>query len=453
MHHPRSGPLIQRRERTAALPTGMFSWISPFWKIPDTYALQHQSLDAYLFLRFLRICVIIMFVGACITWPVLFPINITGGGGGQQLDMLSMANINKNAHNGKYRYYAHCFCGWLFFGFVLMMVMRESIFYINLRQAFLLSPVYGNRISSRTVLFTSVPKAYLDEAILRKVFGDSVRRIWITADTTKVDDLVEERDKVANKLEAAEVKLIKLVNGERLKAAKKGGSRNDEPLGNGDAESGSLAARWIPTKKRPTHKLGKFGLYGRKVDSINWCRSRLETLIPETEAAQEAYRAGETQKVGGVFIEFARQSDAQAAFQTLSHHQALHMSPRYIGVNPNEVVWKALKISWWQRVVRRFGVVGFITLMIVFWAIPVAFVGLVSNITYLESYSWLHWLTKIPTWIMGAVTKLAPSVALAILMSLVPIVMRRKLPLERSKPSANNLSLCKTCWRTIPRTR
>jgi hypothetical protein len=372
--------------------------------------------------------VVIMFVGACITWPVLFPVNITGGAGGQQLDMLSMSNINKESKTGKDRYYAACFCGWLFFGFVLMLVTRESIFYINLRQAFLLSPVYGNRISARTVLFTSVPKAYLDEAKLRKVFGDSVRRVWLTADTTKVDELVEERDNVANRLEAAEVELIKLANGERLKATKNGAGRDEEPLGDGDAESGSLAARWIPTKKRPTHKLGKFGLYGKKVDTINWCRSRLETLVPETEAAQAAYRAGETEKVGGVFIEFAHQSDAQAAFQTLSHHQALHMSPRYIGVNPNEVVWKSLKISWWQRVVRRIGVVGFITALIVFWAIPVAFVGLVSNVPYLETYSWLHWLTKIPDWIMGAVTKLAPSVALAILMSLVPVVMRRKSP-------------------------
>lgn len=260
----------------------------------------------------------------------LFPINITGGGGGVQLDMLSMSNVNKDSKGGKYKYFAHCFCGWLFFGFVLALVTRESIFYINLRQAFLLSPVYANRISSRTVLFTSVPKFYLDEARLRKVFGDSVRSIWISGDSSKVDELVEERDKVAYKLEKAEVKLLKAANGERLKAIKKGAHSEEEsvvaPAGgaHADTESGSLAARWIPTKKRPTHKLGKFGLYGHKVDSINWCRERLEVLIRETEAAQASYRAGETESVGGVFIEFAHQSDAQAAYQTLSHHQALH---------------------------------------------------------------------------------------------------------------------------------
>ena len=268
-----------------------------------------------------------MFVGCCITWPVLFPVYATGGAGQTQLNILSMSNIDKNVNGGKYRYFATWGCASIFFGFVLALVTRESIYYINLRQAFLLSPIYANRISARTVLFTSVPQNYLDDAKLRKVFGDSVVNIWITQDTETVDKLVEERDKVAFTLEAAEVKLIRLANGERLKAIKNGGVRADEEQvqeGNGDAESGSIAARWIPQKKRPTHKLGKFGLYGEKVDSINWARTRLETLIPETEAAQAAYRAGETAKIGGVFIEFAHQSDAQAAFQTLSHHQALH---------------------------------------------------------------------------------------------------------------------------------
>ncbi len=403
----------------------MFNWIGEFWKIPDTYALQHQSIDSYLFLRYLRMLAVIPFVGCIVIWPVLFSVNATGGGDGSQLDVLSLSNVNTDVPSGKNRLYAHVFIGWIFYGFVLVLICRESIFYINLRQAFLLSPLYANRISARTVLFTSVPEPYLSESVLRKVFGPSVKNIWITRDTTKLDELVEKRDKIAYKLESAEVKLIKLANKQRLNALKKGANPNEEaPVADGDAESGSVAARWIPHSKRPAHKLGKFGLYGQKVDSINWSRDQLQDLIPEVEAAQAAYREGNDKAIPGVFIEFRTQSDAQAAFQTLSHHQALHMSPRYIGINPDEIIWKSLSISWWQKVVRRYAVLGFITAMIVFWTIPVAFVGLISNITYLESYSWLHWLEKIPNFIIGIITGLLPSVMLAILMSLVPIVMR-----------------------------
>lgn len=169
-------------------------------------------------------------------------------------------------------------------------------------------------------------------------------------------------------------------------------------------------------------------MYGEKVDTINWCREKLVTLIPDATAAQAAYLAGATEKVGGVFIEFATQADAQGAFQTLSHHQALHMSPRYIGVNPSEVVWKSQTITWWHRVIRRLAVTGFVTALIVFWAIPVGIVGIVSQVSYLKTVPFLTWLDKIPEAIMGVIAGLLPSVALAILMSLVPIIMRSKSP-------------------------
>jgi len=59
--------------------------------------------------------------------------------------------------------FAHAGCAILFFSFVIYMITRESIYYINLRQAYLMSPFYTSRISSRTVLFTSVPEDYMDE--------------------------------------------------------------------------------------------------------------------------------------------------------------------------------------------------------------------------------------------------------------------------------------------------
>jgi hypothetical protein len=386
---------LRESQRTPALPNGLFNWVGSFFKIPDVFALQHQSIDAYLFLRFLRMTVILCFVGVCITWPILFPVNATGGGGQKQLNILSYSNINRETQSK--RYYAHAFVGWAYFGFIMYLIMRELIFYVNLRQAFLLSPLYANRISSRTVLFTSVPTPYLDEAKLRKVFGDTVRNIWISGDTTQLDKLVKERDKAAMKLEKAEVKLIKLANKERQKALEKGGNAadaGDVPL---DAESGSLAARWVPTKKRPTHRLGLLGLVGRKVDTINWCRSELQRLIPEVEAAQSQYRTGNYKKIPGVFIEFRTQAEAECANQVLAHHQGLHMSPKYIGIRPSEVIWKSLSIPWWQRVIRRYVVVAFITVLIVFWAAPVAVVGVISNVTYLESIFFLTWLTSVPT--------------------------------------------------------
>ncbi|OLN97358.1 Uncharacterized protein RSN1-like protein 2 [Colletotrichum chlorophyti] len=414
---------LRENERTPGLPDGLFNWFGSFWKIPDVYALKHQSLDSYLFLRFLRICASVCLVGLIMTWPILLPVNATGGGSAKQLDILSYSNVNVDDASGKNRLYAHALLGWLFYGFIMYLIMRECIFYINLRQAFLLSPTYAKRISSRTVLFTSVPEAYLDEAKFKKLFSDSVKRVWITGDTEKLDELVEERDKVAMKLEKAQVKLIKLANAARLKAVKNGAA-SDNTTTPQDAETADAAARWIPPKKRPTHRLGLLGLVGKKVDTIEWCRSELQRLIPAVEAAQADYRAGKAKKIPAVFVEFYTQSDAQAAYQVTTHHQALQMTPKHIGIQPGEVIWKSLRVSWWQKVVRRYAVIAFISALIIFWAIPVTLVGIISQVSYLETVSFLTWLQQIPDWIMGVISGLLPSVALAILMSLVPVIMR-----------------------------
>lgn len=389
---------LRENERTPALPGGFLNWFGTFWKTPNTYALS-QSLDAFLYLRYIRLTVIISFVGCCITWPVLFPINATGSAGQSQLDILSYSNIDQSTQSN--RYYAHALVAWVFLGFVMYTIFRECIYYVNLRQAFLVSPFYADRVSSRTVLFTSVPDTLLDERRLRKIFGPSVVHVWITGNVKKIDELVKQRDKTAFKLEKAEIKLIKLANKERSKATKGAPAQHEETQSPLDTESGNIAARWLSPKKRPTHRTGPLGLLGKKVDSIDWCRSELTRLIPETEAAQAEYRNGSYKQIPAVFIEFRSQAEAETAYQVLAHHQALQMSPRYIGITPSDVVWSSLAIPWWQKVIRRYAVLAFITAMIIFWAIPVAVVGAISNISYLQSrFSWLSFLNSVPDIIM-----------------------------------------------------
>lgn len=353
---------LRPEERTPALPESLFGWLPAFQKLPDTFVLQHNSIDCYFLLRYLKISVIICFVGCCITWPVLFPVNATGGGGQKQLDVVSFSNVHDNN-----RYYAHTFIGWIFFSFVFFMVTRESIYYINTRQAYLLSPLYASRISSRTVLFTSVPKAYTDERKIRRLFGDKLKNVWITADTKELAKLVEQRTKVAMKLEAAETKLIKASNDARLKASKQQGGQH--PTQTGDVEvgedSGSAASKWITPKQRPTHRLTP--VIGKKVDTISWSRSEIERLNPLIEKEQSAHRNGEAKPLAAVFVEFYNQTEAQAAYQMVTHHQPLHMGPRVVGFSPDDVVWDNLGITWRTRGVRNALTIAAVVVTIIFW--------------------------------------------------------------------------------------
>lgn len=259
------------------------------------------------------------------------------------------------------------------------------------------------------------------------MFGEQLKNVWIASSTKELEGMVEERTKLAMKLEGAETKLVRLCNKARLDQIKSTGEAKPTPVSNADpepaSESGSLASRWISSKQRPTHRLKP--LIGKKVDSINYCRDRITELNPLIEEQQNTYRAGDAPPLNAVFVEFWRQSDAQAAYQMVTHHQVLHMSPRVVGLQPGEIIWKNLGITWKTRTIRNIISIAVVVVTIIFWSIPVAVVGSISNVNFLATkVPFLHWILKSPSAILGVITGLLPSIALSILMSLLPPFLR-----------------------------
>lgn len=111
----------------------------------------------------------------------------------------------------------------------------------------------------------------------------------------------------------------------------------------------------------------------------------------------------------------------------VAHNLPLHMAPRYIGLEPTQVIWSNLRIKWWELVIRYAATIAFVSAMIIFWAIPTAVVGAISNINYLTNkVPFLKFIDKVPQVILGVITGLLPTVAMAILMALVPIILRCK---------------------------
>lgn len=303
------------------------------------------------------------------------------------------------------------------------MIYRESVYYVNLRQAYLMNPSYAQKLPSRTVLYTAVPDNYLSELKLRAMLGNSVRRFWFPTNTKELDDLVEDRNKAAMKLEAGETKLIRLANEARLKGTKgqhKEGDVESYPAGESSVD------RFIDHKKRPTHRLKP--LIGKKVDTVQHSRSELSRLTPLVEEAQANHRSGNGKKLNAVFVEFETLNDAQAAFQSLTHHEMMKMAPRYTGMHPQEVIWSNLRIKGPERFIRVAAVTSLVVATIVFWSIPVAFVGILSNIKALTApggyLEFAAFLNKIPPVIFGVVQGLLPVILLALLMALLPPYLR-----------------------------
>ncbi|XWX00367.1 hypothetical protein V2A60_008387 [Cordyceps javanica] len=509
VYAPRTIRAIRRPlEPSPELPSGIFNWVVPFFKIPDTFVLNNASIDGFFFLRYLKVLRNICFVGCLLAYPILFPINATGGKGNYQLAVLTIGNV-KDPN----KLYAHLFVAWAFFGFVLFTIVRECIYYVNLRQAYLSSPHYAQRISSRTMLITGLPPQYQDEARLRKLYGDSAKTIYLPRSSKVLAKLVKEREQTAKRLEDAEVKLIKITNAARNQYLKKHPDHpmNQPPPGSiqeqreRDVESasserelaapspklsrfsseklqvdlpgpallsedsiehlqnrhsdetkvdeterknnsvvteddldyvhpyglhdtlpdlrGSVASLWIPTKKRPHHR--PIGNFLRRVDTIRWTRNRLRELNLLIFKTRRVVRRGEAGSVPAAFIEFDSQESAQAAQQVLAHHRPLQMSVRLLGIRPDEVIWTSLRMKWWELIMRRTAIMALVLAAIVFWSIPAAFVGLVSNVDALIKLApFLKWINLLPKLIVGFIQGFMPALALSLLMAAVPFMLR-----------------------------
>ncbi|GME26636.1 putative duf221 domain-containing protein [Neofusicoccum parvum] len=398
--------VLTEQEKTPREPNTTFAWVKYFTTFEDTDLLNWQSLDAYLYVRFFKIIVVTCFFGFLLVGTVLIPINATGGGGQKQLDILSFSNVKDPK-----RYWAHAVVAWVFFGFVLFMITRETIFLIHLRQAYLLSPWNSSKISSRTVLFTSVPKPYCNKEKIKNLF-DEVKTVWLVEDFKELEDMIEDMDKAALRLEAAEIKLIRNANAERLKMVK-------DPKKNPDDHD---TDHWLAVTRRPKHRHDKFNfIWGNRFDTIAHSQENLRKLIPAVKAAQKVRLDGDAKLLGAVFIEFETQSAAQAAYTLVSFNHPERIVPRQVGVHPSEVIWKNLRMSDWEALGRKLLAFTFVLALTIFWGIPVAFIGTISNLTYLsEKYKWLRWLQNLNSKELGLLTGLVPSLLLSFIQSLVP---------------------------------
>lgn len=398
------------RDRTPVSSLKRFEWIRTVRQLDDKFVLEHSSLDAYLYLRFLRTIIFICFSGVCITWPILFPINATGGGSATQLDRLGLGNVHH-----KDRLYAHAVVAYVFFGFVMFVIARERIWLIGLRQAWYLSRANASRLSSRTVLYLDPPKhASAEDADVRATFGEDARTQWVVTSTKSLDDAVESRDDKATRLECAEVVYLRQAT---KKIAKTGGA---DP-GNVDVESA-----------RPRER--SYYLAGPASDVIDHLREDVKDAAGKVDEKRESYAAlgGKGHHRSAVFVEYKDQQTAQRAYRGES--KKLHVPvpanlavhSRLIGVVPSELVWRNLAMPYAERVSKNSLANVLIAALIIFWSIPTAIVGTISNVNYLASFEWLHWINDLPSPILGLLTGFVPPLLTSLLASYVPIIMRRE---------------------------
>ncbi|KAF2126805.1 DUF221-domain-containing protein [Dothidotthia symphoricarpi CBS 119687] len=197
-----------------------------------------------------------------------------------------------------------------------------------------------------------------------------------------------------------------------------------------DAED-ALWKQYIKPNDRDTMRLPWFKwswwpaipLTGKKVDTIYYCRKELARL--NAEIADDQAHPERFPLMNSAFIQFNHQVAAHMACQSLSYHIPRQMAPRTVEVNPNYVMWENLTMKWWERYLRMFFVIAIIVVLIIFWGIPVAFTGTLSQIrTLTTQVHWLAFLNRLPTWAISFIQGVLPPAFLAVLFAVLPIVLR-----------------------------
>lgn len=384
-------------------------------KIPDKFILYHQSLDAYLFLRFLRIIMFLCVVGCFLTWPTLMPVNALGGGKSVEFDRIGIGNVAEVRF-----FYAHAVLACVFFSFVMFTIARERLWLVGLRQAWTLERPNAERLSSRTVLFLSAPTDALYEGNMKTYFGDAAVRIWPVTKAEALDSLVSDRIANIEKLEAAEIALIRRAS-RRAKWYLKESSRR-----NGAQPDRDELIESARNSSRPKRYL-KIPGDGKTVDAIKWYREQIKKIQAKIEELRASYESGDPRGGAAVFVEYTTLAEAQRSCQQIASADVLSLSPRYTGVSPSEVIWDNLTLHPARRISQEGVASAIIIATIVFWSIPSGFVGLVSNISALaETVEWLSFLKRLPKAVLSLLSGLLPPLATSWLSSFVPKLFRCK---------------------------
>jgi hypothetical protein len=98
------------------------------------------------------------------------------------------------------------------------------------------------------------------------------------------------------------------------------------------------------------------------------------------------------------------------------------MQPRYIEIAPEDIEWNNMNINPWSRLARQFISYCITGAIIIFWAIPVAFVSAIASLDELAKIlPFLAGVQNLPPVAVGVIQGVLPAVALAILMAL-PVI-------------------------------
>ncbi|KAF7306002.1 hypothetical protein HMN09_00754700 [Mycena chlorophos] len=403
-----------------SFPDGLWRWFPALLVEDPKDIIAKNGLDAYMVLRFIRLLIIIFGTFTVSSFLVIVPVDTVGIPKGndpiQRITWTNIAEQGDQKHFSK-RFSAHIIMAYLLTFFIIYLIRREMLHFLDMRHKFMLSKSHSRLAQAKTVLITSVPPELGNEHDLRlfaSFVPGGIDRVWIYRDTTALNKLFNKRQSLCAKLEKAESKVLKhATDAWRMKevAHRKLMRKKSD-----------LFDELVPEKVRPTHRTGFLGLFGKKVETIPYCAEEIARLNTEIDASRKTIVEGKF--MGSVFIRCNLQLGAHVLAQCVAHHQPLAMQDRWMETSPKDIVWDnlddgALEMTW-RYAVSWIATVG----LIIAYGFPVVFVGTLSSLDDLcTNVHWLAWTCTAPNPIPGIIQGILPPALLAVLFAILPMIL------------------------------
>ncbi|XP_062106057.1 calcium permeable stress-gated cation channel 1 [Humulus lupulus] len=368
------------------------NWMPAALKMPEPELIEHAGLDSAVYLRIYLIGLKIFTPIACLAFAIMVPVNWTNvtlersNFTYSNVDKLSISNIPLGSH----RFWTHLVMAYAFTFWTCYILKREYETVALMRLHFLASE--QRRPDQFTVLVRNVPPDP-DESVSELVehfflvnHPDQYLTHQVVCNANKLSSLVKERKKVQNWLDFYQLRYL----------------RNQS--------------------KRPIVKTGFLGLWGKKVDAIDFYTSEVERILNEISFERERISKNPKSIMPAAFVSFKSRWGAAVCSQTQQCRNPTLWLTEW-APEPRDIYWDNLAIPYVSLTIRRLIAAVAFFFLTFFFMIPIAFVQSLANIEGIEKAApFLKPIIELK-FIKSVIQGFLPGIALKIFLIFLPSIL------------------------------
>ncbi|KAL8462685.1 hypothetical protein ACS0TY_033636 [Phlomoides rotata] len=372
------------------------NWVPDALRMPEPELIDHAGLDSAVYLRIYLLGLKIFVPVALLAWAILVPVNWTNNtlAKSQASDKLQYSDIDKlsisNVPFGSPRFWTHIVMAYAFTFWTCYTLQKEYATIAAMRLHFLASE--RRRPDQFTVLVRNVPPD-ADESVSESVehfflvnHPDHYLSHQVVINANKLAKLVKEKKSKKNWLDYYQIKY----------------ARNQT--------------------KRPMTKTGFLGLWGEKVDAIDYQTAEIERLSKEIAEERERVKTDPKCIMPAAFVSFRSRWGAAVCAQTQQTRNPTLWLTEWAS-EPRDVYWDNLAIPYVSLTIRRLITAVAFFFLTFFFMIPLTFVQSLANIEGIEKRApFLKGLIEIP-FIKSVIQGFLPGIALKIFLIVLPTIL------------------------------